>query len=199
MLLSIFIIPYIAVTSGTLSSFVKNILPWLVLFCYIDIFVYVFMHLCMRDVISIEDMKLLRLTTKWLYSTMNMTTLNWSMQQIVRSAKGIGGAQGKYKNWGSLYRLCEGGLEARPLENFNALKCIPRSSEALFRACYSTYIHTYLQVLLPSSFGGFRNIRWTWFELQHKREAKMQADLKSTIQRNDPLREGRLGSMWMMN
>ena len=61
------------------------------------------------------------------------------MQQIVRSAKGIGGAQGKYKNWGYCAR---GGLEVRPLENFNALKCIPRSSEALFRACYSTYIHT---------------------------------------------------------
>ena len=118
------------------------------------------------------------------------------MQQIVRTAKGIGGVYGKYKNWGSIYRLCEGGLEARPLENFNGLKCILRSSEALF-SCMLQYIHTYLQVLLPSSFGGFRKVRCTWglkFESQHKREAKKQADLNSTVQRNDSFREARLGS-----
>ena len=76
----------------------------------------------------------------------------------------------------------------------------------LFVHAYSTYI-----TKLLSSFSGFRSkstmywalasrlhsrhVRCTTLKFaseQHKREAKKQADLKSTIQRNELLREARL-------
>ena len=79
---------------------------------------------------------------------------NTELKQIVRAAKGIGGARGKYKNRAAIVRRGSGGT---PPRNYNALKCILRFSEAPFRARIQ-YIHTYLQVLLPPSFSSVRKL-----------------------------------------
>ena len=120
-----------------------------------------------------------------------------------QAAERIGGAQGKCKKWGPLYGLCEGGLGHAPRKfwDLHALNCFWGS---FFVHAYSTYI----PCKLPSLFRDFNvrrglagglcssHIKFLNLHQQHKHIAKKQADLKSTIQQNEPFREAGLGCEW---
>ena len=70
-----------------------------------------------------------------LYTIQYQATLLQKFSVIDRATETIVRAQGKYKKWGSYYRLCE-----RILRHL-ALKCVPSTSEVPFVHAYST---TYL-------------------------------------------------------